>query len=137
MELSARVPTSRHLCQLITDLRRCRTYLYFLTFVCLLVVCLFSAFDTKSTSLFDYSRYSKREIYFISKTENRHLTTNTQKYVLSCCATKKTERSMCIGFIVAAWQRMDFSKKQFLSIFDTITDFSKNSQGTSLKARGD
>ena len=70
------VLTSCHLCQLITDLRRCRTYLYFLTFVCLLVVYLLIRNFPLSLNILDI----QRERYFISKTENRHLTTNTQMY---------------------------------------------------------
>ena len=78
-----------HLCQFITDLCRCRTYLLFLTTMCLFVACLFEVFDMKYLSLplniLEYSRYSKREIFPI---ENWEQHPDTQKYVLSCCATK-------------------------------------------------
>ena len=49
MKLSTCVLTSFYLCQLITDLCRCRTY--FLTSVCLFVVCLSSVFYMKYLSL--------------------------------------------------------------------------------------
>ena len=85
------VLTSCHLCQLITDLRRCRTYyLYFLTCLCLLSVCsqLLKLNLSLFFRIFQYILDIQREICFISKTEYRTQQTNTQKYVLSCCATK-------------------------------------------------
>ena len=95
MELSICVVTFCHLCQLITDLRRCRMYVSFLALVCLFVVCLFSAFDMKSLSLFEYSRmfriFKERDIsYQKPRTDNRQ--THTQKYILTCCVTKKTKQ---------------------------------------------
>ena len=51
MELSICVVTFCHLCQLITDLRRCWMYVSFLALVCLFVVFLFSVFDMNLLSL--------------------------------------------------------------------------------------
>ena len=78
------VLTSCHLCQLITDLRRCRMYVSFLALVCLFVDCLFSAFDMKSLFLFQYSRifyiFKERDISYQKLRTHRHTNTQTHKH---------------------------------------------------------
>ena len=102
MELSICVVTFCHLCQLITDLRRCRMYVSFLSLVCLFVVCLFSAFDMKS--LFQYSRifqiFKERDISYQKPRTHKQLT-HTRKYVLSCCATKNNEFCVIFGSLIS------------------------------------
>ena len=100
MELSICVVTFCHLCQLIIDLRMCRMYVSFLALVCLFVVCLFSAFDMKSLSFFEYSRifwiFNERDIsYQKLRTHNRQTNKRTQKKcVLIFYATKNQDEDI-------------------------------------------
>ena len=102
LESSTCVLNSCHLCQLIIESRRCRMYFWFLTFLCLFVYCLFSAFDMKSFSLLKHSRmfkiFKERKVFHIQNRgqTHMHLTTNTQMCVLSCCATKNSPKGAIV-----------------------------------------
>ena len=87
MELSTYVLicflTSCHLCQLLTDIPRCRTYISFLAFVCLFVACLFSAFDIKYLTLFEFSKifqiFKEKDISYKKPRTDTHTHTHTHK----------------------------------------------------------
>ena len=78
MELSTCVLTSSHLCQLITDLRKCRTYIC--VFVCCLSVLCFWYEISLSLNFLEYSRYSKIEIFHIKNRGQTHKQTHKSTY---------------------------------------------------------
>ena len=78
MELSTCVLTSSHLCQLITDLRKCRTYIC--VFVCCLSVLCFWYEISLSLNFLEYSRYSKIEIFHIKNRGQTHRQTHKSTY---------------------------------------------------------
>lgn len=84
MELSTCVliygPTSCHLCQLITDLRRCRRYLYFFTFLCLCLCCVCSRFFLYEIPLSLNDLDIQREIFHIKKRVHTHWHTHKSTY---------------------------------------------------------
>ena len=89
--------------------------------------------------------FSIGESQFLCNQTSRGPQTNLKTQVCPFWSSrKKTERSICHGLFVVAQQssRTPFSKyrnwdfNRFLPIFNKFPEFSKNSQGTSLKAMG-